>query len=202
MPFPRINACKSLMNECRLRFLRGIFGAFDRSVSKRTHATDAGNLAWQCLCTAHGIAQRQWSRIDVSVIRRDTTVLNAQSCARETQVVFAHGKDRSQGWSRARARARELARLRLNVERWKLSEASYWLFIFKGQQLVADNIRDVSSAYVGNSAPLRYVTISRWEVRNYFSYRFVPESGDWFDNSDVIRGNNSENANDETWAWR
>jgi len=63
-----------------------------------------------------------------------------------------------------RARAHEqLARLRLNMKRWKLSEASYYrLFIFKGQQLVIDNNCDVSSAYVVILCQFhRYVTVSR-----------------------------------------
>lgn len=70
--------------------------------------------------------------------------------ATENARVFAHGKDRSQGWSRARTRwASSLLYLlpllpslpppclRLNAERWKLSEErrTRRLFIFKGQQL-------------------------------------------------------------------
>lgn len=131
--------------------------------------SNAGVRVTEFVCSLRSPAKWLWSRVDISVIWRNTAELWARLALKNTKAFSLTArivlKDDP-------ALAHELARLRLNAKRWKLSQASR-LFIFKGQQLVVDNNCDVSSAYVAILCQFhRYVTVSRrgcWRSLQFFN---------------------------------
>lgn len=141
-------------------YIRAIFvPLFYRFVGEWTDGRQT--FAWQKRSRMHAsqsCRKWQWSRADISVIRRSMTGLRAHEVALKTRKCF-----RSRQGSFSRMIPHELARLceKVKVERSIVPEG---FFIFKGQQLMVDNNCDVSSAYVAILCQFhRYVTISRQE---------------------------------------
>lgn len=113
------NCYKRTPNSTRATFML----LFYRFAGEWTHECQTQAFAWQSLCVRFVVLQNGYDLcVDISVIRRNADWSREHDLRWKTRKRF---RSRQGSFSRMiSALAHELARLRLNAKRWKLSEAS------------------------------------------------------------------------------